>query len=187
MSCFGGWSQPIDATLYLREKRWSVTVGSKFLSGRRPHVTPTRTVTEKAGRCQGFKWLAMEAVGYRETGLSIVNLRSAIPNASFWRGRDNRILVSEFPLAFGRMATRLHLQGAKLRVRHTRRPSYSSTRTIPGPHHVTAISGAPHDAGKPEGIHLIIGRRPNAVFGNSTGDQQMLETFQQFISQTHQL
>jgi phosphoglycolate phosphatase-like HAD superfamily hydrolase len=29
--------------------------------------------------------------------------------------------------------------------------------------------------GKPEGIHLIIGRRPNASFGNSTGDQQMLE------------
>lgn len=30
-------------------------------------------------------------------------------------------------------------------------------------------------AGKVEGIHLIIGRRPNASFGNSTGDQQMLE------------
>lgn len=30
-------------------------------------------------------------------------------------------------------------------------------------------------AGKPEGIHLMIGRRPNAAFGNSTGDQQMLE------------
>jgi hypothetical protein len=29
--------------------------------------------------------------------------------------------------------------------------------------------------GKPEGIHLMIGRRPNAAFGNSTGDQQMLE------------
>jgi phosphoglycolate phosphatase-like HAD superfamily hydrolase len=29
-------------------------------------------------------------------------------------------------------------------------------------------------AGKPEGIHLIIGRRPHAAFGNSTGDQQML-------------
>jgi hypothetical protein len=28
---------------------------------------------------------------------------------------------------------------------------------------------------KPEGIHLMIGRRPNAAFGNSTGDQQMLE------------
>jgi len=25
-------------------------------------------------------------------------------------------------------------------------------------------------AGKPEGIHLMIGRRPNASFGNSTGD-----------------
>lgn len=30
-------------------------------------------------------------------------------------------------------------------------------------------------AGKPEGIHLMIGRRPNASFGNSVGDQQMLE------------
>src|SRR5262249_19865789 len=31
------------------------------------------------------------------------------------------------------------------------------------------------NAGKPEGIHLIIGRRPYAAFGNSTGDRQMLE------------
>jgi phosphoserine phosphatase len=30
-------------------------------------------------------------------------------------------------------------------------------------------------AGKPEGIHLMIGRRPYAVFGNSAGDRQMLE------------
>jgi hypothetical protein len=30
-------------------------------------------------------------------------------------------------------------------------------------------------AGKPEGIHLMIGRRPYAAFGNSTGDGQMLE------------
>jgi phosphoglycolate phosphatase-like HAD superfamily hydrolase len=30
-------------------------------------------------------------------------------------------------------------------------------------------------AGKPEGIDLFIGRRPHAAFGNSTGDQQMLE------------
>jgi phosphoglycolate phosphatase-like HAD superfamily hydrolase len=30
-------------------------------------------------------------------------------------------------------------------------------------------------AGKPEGIHLMIGRRPYAAFGNSSGDQQMLE------------
>lgn len=30
-------------------------------------------------------------------------------------------------------------------------------------------------AGKPEGINLMIGRRPIAAFGNSTGDQQMLE------------
>jgi hypothetical protein len=32
-----------------------------------------------------------------------------------------------------------------------------------------------NDTGKPEGIHLMIGRRPGAAFGNSTGDQQMLE------------
>ena len=32
-----------------------------------------------------------------------------------------------------------------------------------------------NDAGKVEGIHLMIGRRPIAAFGNSTGDQQMLE------------
>lgn len=29
--------------------------------------------------------------------------------------------------------------------------------------------------GKPEGIHLVIGKRPLAAFGNSTGDRQMLE------------
>jgi phosphoglycolate phosphatase-like HAD superfamily hydrolase len=32
-----------------------------------------------------------------------------------------------------------------------------------------------NDAGKPEGIHLMIGRRPYAAFGNSIGDKQMLE------------
>lgn len=31
------------------------------------------------------------------------------------------------------------------------------------------------NAGKPEGIHLDIGRRPHAAFGNSSGDRQMLE------------
>ena len=30
-------------------------------------------------------------------------------------------------------------------------------------------------AGKPEGIHLVIGRRPHAAFGNSDGDREMLE------------
>jgi len=30
-------------------------------------------------------------------------------------------------------------------------------------------------AGKPEGIHLMIGRRPYAAFGNTAGDRQMLE------------
>jgi hypothetical protein len=32
-----------------------------------------------------------------------------------------------------------------------------------------------NDAGKPEGIHLMIGRRPYIAFGNSTGDREMLE------------
>jgi phosphoglycolate phosphatase-like HAD superfamily hydrolase len=32
-----------------------------------------------------------------------------------------------------------------------------------------------NNAGKPEAIHLMIGRRPCAAFGNSTGDRQMLE------------
>jgi hypothetical protein len=29
--------------------------------------------------------------------------------------------------------------------------------------------------GKVQGIQLMIGRRPNAAFGNSTGDEQMLQ------------
>lgn len=32
-----------------------------------------------------------------------------------------------------------------------------------------------NNAGKPEGIHLMIGRRPYAAFGNSVGDREMLE------------
>src|SRR5215472_6354408 len=32
-----------------------------------------------------------------------------------------------------------------------------------------------NNAGKPEGIHMMIGRRPYAAFGNSTGDKEMLE------------
>ena len=32
-----------------------------------------------------------------------------------------------------------------------------------------------NNAGKPEGIHLMIGRRPHAAFGNSDGDREMLE------------
>jgi hypothetical protein len=32
-----------------------------------------------------------------------------------------------------------------------------------------------NNAGKAEGIHLMIGRRPFAAFGNSTGDREMLE------------
>ncbi len=32
-----------------------------------------------------------------------------------------------------------------------------------------------NNGGKAEGIHLMIGRRPVAAFGNSTGDKEMLE------------
>lgn len=32
-----------------------------------------------------------------------------------------------------------------------------------------------NNAGKAEGIHLMIGRRPHTAFGNTAGDQQMLE------------
>jgi len=32
-----------------------------------------------------------------------------------------------------------------------------------------------NEAGKPEGIHFMIGRRPAIAFGNSSGDRQMLE------------
>jgi hypothetical protein len=32
-----------------------------------------------------------------------------------------------------------------------------------------------NNAGKPEAIHLVIGRRPLAAFGNSSGDREMLE------------
>ena len=32
-----------------------------------------------------------------------------------------------------------------------------------------------NNAGKPEGIHLMIGHRPSVAFGNSTGDKEMLE------------
>ncbi|TCL71356.1 HAD family hydrolase [Rhizobium sp. BK251] len=32
-----------------------------------------------------------------------------------------------------------------------------------------------NNAGKPEGIHLVIGRQPIIAFGNSTGDKEMLE------------
>jgi hypothetical protein len=39
---------------------------------------------------------------------------------------------------------------------------------------VVTHSGALWQA-QPEGIHLEIGRRPRAAFGNSTGDRQMLE------------
>ena len=38
-----------------------------------------------------------------------------------------------------------------------------------------ASDTASDKAGKPQGIHLMIGRRPYAAFGNSDGDRQMLE------------
>jgi hypothetical protein len=39
-------------------------------------------------------------------------------------------------------------------------------------------------AGKPEGINLVIGRRPLSAFGNSSGDQQMLEWTQAGAGET---
>jgi phosphoglycolate phosphatase-like HAD superfamily hydrolase len=44
-----------------------------------------------------------------------------------------------------------------------------------------------NDAGKPEGIYLMIGRRPYAAFGNSTGDQQMLESGSSSITAARRL
>ena len=43
------------------------------------------------------------------------------------------------------------------------------------PHDLSKLLLNDNDAGKPEGIHLMIGRRPRAAFGNSTGDREMLE------------
>ena len=40
-----------------------------------------------------------------------------------------------------------------------------------------------NNAGKPEGIHLMIGRRPHAAFGNSPGDRQMLEYLEVYQDQ----
>ena len=37
-------------------------------------------------------------------------------------------------------------------------------------------------AGKPEGIHFMIGRRPVAAFGNSIGDKQMLQYTHALVS-----
>lgn len=42
-------------------------------------------------------------------------------------------------------------------------------------------------SGKPEAIHLIIGKRPVAAFGNSDGDQQMLEWSQASPKKSFQL
>lgn len=42
-------------------------------------------------------------------------------------------------------------------------------------------------AGKPEGINLIIGKKPVIAFGNSTGDQQMLEWTQSRKGKTLEL
>jgi hypothetical protein len=41
--------------------------------------------------------------------------------------------------------------------------------------HAPALFFVDDKAGKPVGINMVIGRRPQAAFGNSDGDQQMLE------------
>jgi len=47
---------------------------------------------------------------------------------------------------------------------------------IPEAHHSEDSRASIDDkTGKPIGINLMIGRRPVAAFGNSTGDQEMLE------------
>jgi hypothetical protein len=76
------------------------------------------------------------------------------------------------------------------------RPSGSARRCIPPEQVIGTAGGASYgydkngrpvltkepklllnddNAGKPEGIHLMTGRRPYAAFGNSTGDRQMRE------------
>jgi phosphoglycolate phosphatase-like HAD superfamily hydrolase len=59
--------------------------------------------------------------------------------------------------------------------------------TAGGVHYVYGPTGKPelikepklllndNNAGKPQGIHLMIGRRPRFAFGNSTGDREMCE------------
>jgi hypothetical protein len=37
-------------------------------------------------------------------------------------------------------------------------------------------------SGKPEDIHLFIGAHPQAAFGNSTGDRQMLEYTRKLVA-----
>jgi len=53
----------------------------------------------------------------------------------------------------------------------------SSTRlqSLKSAKHLEELLLNDDNAGKPEGIHLMIGRRPCAAFGNSIGDRQMLE------------
>ena len=48
-------------------------------------------------------------------------------------------------------------------------------RRRPRPHQGGQAPAQQQQPGKPEDIDLFIGRRPVAAFGNSTGDQQMLE------------
>ena len=45
----------------------------------------------------------------------------------------------------------------------------------PDAHQGTHAPVERRQGGQPEGIHLVIGRRPVAAFGNSIGDKQMLE------------
>jgi hypothetical protein len=48
-------------------------------------------------------------------------------------------------------------------------------RQTHGPGRPPPVNGEPNNTGKPEGIHIMIGRRSYAAFGNSIGDRQMLE------------
>ena len=50
-----------------------------------------------------------------------------------------------------------------------------ASRANPSPRRRSRSSLNDNFAGKPEGIQLEIGQHPFAAFGNSTGDQQMLE------------
>src|SRR5208282_2969859 len=69
--------------------------------------------------------------------------------------------------------------GSALQTRFRRAASRRSKKSLaPGLkacRHWTCAFSRHDNAGKPEGIHLEIGRRPHAALGNSTGDKQMLE------------
>jgi phosphoglycolate phosphatase-like HAD superfamily hydrolase len=52
---------------------------------------------------------------------------------------------------------------------------YALRDGVPALTHGPALFFNDDKAGKPVGINMVIGRRPQAVFGNSDGDRQMLE------------